>query len=101
MRREGEKKGEVEVDSCLGEGGLKDICRLVSCGELMWRSFSGEGSDFSVSEQSVRSLSVKFGGLECVLFLVVGWGVLHLSGEEGVIRGRVCCCTGGERQAAG
>ena len=67
----------------------------------MWRSFSGEGLDTSVIEQSVRSLSLKFGGLECFLFLFVGWGVVDLSGEERVMRGRVGCCTGGEGEAAG
>ena len=70
------------MNSSLGEGGLKDSCRLVSAEELLWRRCSGEGSDSSVIWQSVRSLSLRFGGLECVLFLLVGLGGVNLSGEE-------------------
>ena len=59
----------------LGEGESKDSFRLISCEGLSWRRCSGdgdrEGSDSgSVIEQSFRSLSLKVGGLEFVLFLL-------------------------------
>ena len=67
----------------------------------MWRSCSGEGSDSSFIEQSISSLSLKFGEFECVLFLFVKLGGVNLSGDEGGRRGSVGFCTGGEGEAAG
>ena len=56
-----------------GERALRNNWTLISCDGLIWRSSSGdggrEGSDSgSLIEQSVRSLSLKVGGLEYVLF---------------------------------
>jgi hypothetical protein len=77
-----------------GKAGLEDSCKLVSYKGLTRRSCSGEVSDSSVIKQSVRSLSLKVGGLESVLFLFGGRRGVDLSGEEGGRRGRVGCCTG-------
>ena len=78
---------------------MKDSWALISCVGLIWRSCSGEGdregSDSgSVIEQSFRSLFLKVGGLECVLFLFGGWGGVD-------VKGRVGCNTGREGDAAG
>ena len=71
---------------------------------LIWRSCSGVGREpsdsYSLIEQSVRSLSLKVGGLECVLFLFRGWAGVEVTRKLWERRGRGDRKTGIEGRAA-